>query len=104
MRESRAEEAKRKFIQEYARKPPYSEYINGVGYTSRAMAEWLKEGRNKSFEQVVLNLKRAKKNPNAPCLKVNLRSALPKDIKIPKKYHGFIVYAEVVGEIRPRAK
>lgn len=80
-----AKEVQNQFIEEYADKNPYEEYINGVGISKVYLK---KDERNYTGSLDDL------------CLIVNLLKELPTHLTLPKTYQGMHVFYQVIGEIR----
>ncbi len=80
-----AKKVKKEFIEEYANKNPYEEYINGVGIS--------KVGVKKDERDDIGSL-------DDLCLSVYLLKELPTNLTPPKTYQGMHVFYKVVGEIK----
>ena len=80
--EEQARRVKEFCVNEFFAKPPFEDYVNGVGISKVGMTK-----------------------PNASdkddfCVHVMLRKKLPRNLSIPIEKDGVQIYTEVVGEIR----
>jgi hypothetical protein len=80
------------FAKEYMLRPPYEDYVNGCGLTTRLVVEWERRNRSQPIEEVKADLLRKSIDPDETWIVVMLRGSLPSTISLPSEYHGIKIF------------